>query len=69
MSAALPPLPTDRPWNADEAAIYLRLEKYKNARKIVIRRVREGKLKAGRNGREYLFTKAQLDASIFVNRP
>lgn len=64
MSAEIPALPTDRPWTVDEAVVYLRMEKLKNGRKLVIRRVREGKLRAGRNGRELLFSKQQLDASI-----
>lgn len=50
----------------DEACRFLRMN-FKNARKCLMRRVREGKLKAGRNGKTYLFSKDHLMAYVFKN--
>lgn len=66
---AIPLLPEDRPLTADEAAAYLRMDHLTNGgRKMVIRYAREGRLHCLRRGRSVMFTKAQLDAFLMLER-
>lgn len=57
-------LPVDRPWTTAELIAYLRLEHLKQPAKMISRWVKQGRLKAGRCGRSFRFTKQQADAFL-----
>lgn len=65
---AQPLLPEDRPWTVAEAVAYLRMDHLRHGGKMIIRYVREGRLHSLRRERTLMFTKAQLDAFLTLER-
>lgn len=65
---AQPMIPGDRPLTTAEAVAYLRMDHLKHGGKMIGRYVLEGRLHCLRRGRTVMFTKAQLDAFLMLER-
>lgn len=65
---AQPVIPGDRPLTTAEAVAYLRMDHLKHGGKMLGRYVLEGRLHCLRRGRTVMFTKAQLDAFLTLQR-